>query len=348
MTTCGPSWRLGLIEQTLTAEQAARFLQVHVRTIHRWCREGRLPVIRAGSRYRVRLEDLQRMAGEGASRLGTASARHPSAVATQAGPTDCARVVAVGNQKGGVGKTTTTQALGAALAENGSSVLLVDLDPQGSLTTSVGLDPAAVSPTIYDLMEAYLKSDGSIDPTGAIKSVDERLDLIPSNISLSVADYSLTQRVRREYVLDEVLTPLRAVYDWIIIDCPPTLSLLTINALTCADSCLIPVVPEPLVTATVHLFLNTVLDVRRSKLNPRLAVAGIVLTRTEPRTALDRDVVDALRVAVGEGIPILGEVRANAWVRHATAERILLTRYKPAADAAASYRQIAEVLAHAC
>ena len=288
------------------------------------------------------------MSVDGASRVGVTGDLRPTRAATRAVPTKRARIVAVGNQKGGVGKTTTAQALGAALAESGGHVLLVDLDPQASLTTSVGLDPATVSSTIYDLMEAYLKSGGSVDPTGTIQSVEERLDLIPSNISLSVADYSLTQRVRREYVLDEVLTPLRDVYDWIIIDCPPTLSLLTINALTCADSCLIPVVPEPLVTATVHLFLNTVLDVRRSKLNPRLAVAGIVLTRTEPRTALDRDVVEALRVAVGEGIPILGEVRANAWVRHATAERILLTRYKPAADAAASYRQIAEVLAHAC
>lgn len=337
-----------MIEQTLTAEQAARFLQVHVRTIHRWCREGRLPVIRAGNRYRVRLEDLKQMSADGASRVGASSELRPAAIAIQVAPTNRARIVAVGNQKGGVGKTTTAQALGASLAEGGSRVLLVDLDPQASLTTSVGLDPAAASLTIYDLMEAYVQSGGSVDPTQAIQAVAERLDLIPSNISLSVADYSLTQRVRREYVLDEVLTPLREVYDWIIIDCPPTLSLLTINALTCADSCVIPVVPEPLVTATVHLFLNTVLDVRRSKLNPRLTVAGIVLTRTEPRTALDRDVVEALRVAVGEGIPILGEVRANAWVRHATAERVLLTRYKPAADAAAAYRQIAEVLSRAC
>jgi chromosome partitioning protein len=333
-------------EQTLTAEQAARYLQVHVRTVHRWCREGRLPAIRAGRRYRVRLEDLKSMSADGAAGSGVMTAA-PALPRDREGASARARVVAIGNQKGGVGKTTTTQALGAALAEQGARVLLVDFDPQASLTTSVGLEPAMISPTIYDVMEAFLQRAPSPTTADAIHRLDDWLDLLPSNISLSVADYTLVQRVRREYVLDELLEPVRSSYDWIFIDCPPTLSLLTINALTCADSCVIPVVPEPLVTATVHLFLNTVLDVRRSKLNPRLSVGGIVLTRTEPRSALAREVADALRQAVGEGIPILGEVRESGWVRHATAERVLLTRYGNASEAAAAYRRIGEVLAHA-
>ncbi|SRR5579883_3293277 len=117
-------WRVGVIEQTLTADQAARFLQVHVRTIHRWCREGRLPAIRAGSRYRVRLEDLRQLSANGVPRLGAPIDRGPDPTAVPLTQARRARIVAVGNQKGGVGKTTTSQALGAALAEGGSRVLL--------------------------------------------------------------------------------------------------------------------------------------------------------------------------------------------------------------------------------
>ena len=255
-----------------------------------------------------------------------------------------ARVIAVANQKGGVGKTTTTQALGAALAERGKRVLLVDLDPQASLTTSVGLVPSAVRPAIYDLMEEYFNTDETPDPRPALLRVDDNLDLLPSNIRLSIADITLTHRVRREYVLGKIIGPLLPSYDWVLIDCPPSLSVLTINALTCAEACVMPVQPEPLVTAVIQSFFETIVRVRRTELNPNLSLAGIVLTRTDPRTTLTRDMVEELRGILRGSVPILGEVRASVRVPEATAQQVLLTRYKPAADAAESYRRIAEVL----
>lgn len=332
-------------DRMLTAEEAAAILKVRPKTVQRWCREGRIPARRFGKDYRIWPADLQLPVRSAPEKR---EPQTPRPVGRHAGyQASRTKIIAVSNQKGGVGKTTTTQAVGAALAERGLHVLLVDLDPQGSLTTSVGLDTAAVSPTVYDLMEEFFDSDQPIDVERAIRPIDDNLDLLPSNIRLSVADLSLAQRDRREYILAELLEPIRSAYDWILIDCPPSLSLLTINALTCADACLMPVTPEPLVTATLDLLLDTVVRVRRNKLNPRLRVAGLVLTRTDPRTAVERGVMEALRETVGNGIPILGEVRSSAWVHHAAAQRVLLTRFKPASEAADAYRQIAEVLSNA-
>lgn len=327
------------MEDVVTAEEAARYLKVHPKTIQRWCREGRLPAIRVGSRYRLRVADLQRIDPREAATESIAEERPPAASLRRG-----ARIIAVANQKGGVGKTTTAQALGTALADMGERVLLVDLDPQASLTASLGLRPAEMSHTVYSVMCQYMGNEEAPNTARAIVAIDAGLALLPSNINLSAAEVSLPNQVRREYVLGEVLAPVRDAYQWIFIDCPPSLSLLTINALTCADSCLVPVAPEPLVTVGVGLLFQTVARVRRTKLNPRLEVEGIIITKVDPRPTLTRGVIDDLKITLDGRVPILGEVRNSIRVQEASASGLPLTRYRPAAEAATAYREIAEVL----
>jgi len=327
------------VDDVVTAEEAARYLKVHPKTIQRWCREGKIPAMRAGNRYRLRVGDLQGSDPRGAERP---SVEPPRAVARPAGRR--ARVIAVANQKGGVGKTTTAQALGSALADLGERVLLVDLDPQASLTASLGFKPAELSETIYTVMCQFMENDEPASPARAIVAVDAWLALLPSNINLSAAEVTLPNQVRREYVLGEILAPVLGDYDWVFVDCPPSLSLLTINALTCADSCLVPVSPEPLVTVGVGLLFQTIARVRRTKLNPGLDIEGVILTKVDPRPTLTRGVIEDLKATLGGRIPILGEVRNSIRVQEASASGMPLTRYRPATDAASSYRQIAEVL----
>ena len=324
------------MDDMMTAEEAARYLKVHPKTLQRWCREGRVPAIRVGSRYRIRARDLDHV-------NPADSAEAPVApIARREGPP--ARIIAVCNQKGGVGKTTTTQALGAAFADLGDRVLLVDLDPQASLSASLGLRPLELTATISSVMGEYVSGEQSPETARAIVAIAERLDLLPSNINLSATEAALLNQVRREYVLAEVLEPVRPSYDWILIDCPPSLSLLTINAFTCAGSCIVPVTPEPLVTIGVGLLFQNIARTRRTKLNPDLTVEGIVITKLDSRPSLTKGVIEDLRATLDGRIPILGEVRNSIRVQEASASGVPLTQYRPAADAALSYRQIAEAL----
>jgi chromosome partitioning protein len=255
-----------------------------------------------------------------------------------------ATVLVVANQKGGVGKTTTAQALASAIAETGDSVLLADVDPQASLTEGLGYAPESLDPTLGSMLERYLADGRPPDLRGAIRAVGDHLDLLPSNLSLARAEHALIGYARPQCGLRELLAPLRSEYDWLVVDCPPSLSLLTVNALAFADRVVIPVQPEPWVVAMLKRFLETIGGIRRQRINPQLQVAGIVLTRTTGRTTLTRDVVDRLREMVGDAIPVLGEVRASIRVQEAAALRVPLLGYRPAAGVAAEYRQIAEVL----
>lgn len=200
-----------------------------------------------------------------------------------------ASIIAMCNQKGGVGKTTSTINIGASLAAFGRKVLLVDLDPQGALSAGLGIHHDELDVTIYSLL-----IDSSISILDAIHpSVVEGLDVVPANIDLSAAEIQLVNEVGREQALARALRPVMKEYDFIIIDCQPSLGLLTVNALSCADSVLIPVESEYFSLRGLALLMDTV-DKVRDRLNFRLEVLGIVVTMFDRRTLHSREVMERL------------------------------------------------------
>ncbi|WP_245650138.1 ParA family protein [Millisia brevis] len=197
-----------------------------------------------------------------------------------------ARVVAMCNQKGGVGKTTSTINLGAALAEYGRRVLLVDLDPQGALSAGLGVLHHDLDLTVHNLL---VESGHSADDV-IVRTRVEGMDLLPSNIDLSAAEIQLVSEVGREHALSRALHPLLDRYDYILIDCQPSLGLLTINALAAADSVLIPMECEYFSLRGLALLTDTV-DKVRNRLNPRLSLSGILVTMFDARTLHSREVM---------------------------------------------------------
>ena len=196
------------------------------------------------------------------------------------------RIIAIAMQKGGVGKTTTAINLSAALASFGQKVLAVDLDAQGNLTQHSGFDPEQLSPTIYDSLKAEVDGFES-DAADAIYETAEGFYLLPSQPELSLVEVSLINTLSRERVLSNILESVTADYDFVLIDCSPSLGLLVINALTAADSVLIPVQTDYLAARGAFMILSSIETVRRKKLNPNLQVEGILLTMADTRTLLD-------------------------------------------------------------
>jgi chromosome partitioning protein len=208
-----------------------------------------------------------------------------------------ARIIAMCNQKGGVGKTTSTINLGAALAEYGRKVLLVDFDPQGALSVGLGINPHELDKTIYNaLMERHVDVRTVVRPTGF-----ERLDLLPANIDLSAAEVQLVGEVAREQVLGRVLRPVCDDYDIILIDCQPSLGLLTVNALTASHGVVIPLECEFFALRGVALLVETIEKVK-DRLNPGLEIDGIVATMYDPRTLHSREVVARVVEAFGDQV----------------------------------------------
>ncbi|MDP9352705.1 MAG: AAA family ATPase, partial [Chloroflexota bacterium] len=205
------------------------------------------------------------------------------------------RIIAISNQKGGVGKTTTTINLGATLAETGKRVLLIDLDPQFNCTSGVGVDPTeGERPTIYDVL---LRPKTRITDA-VMRTQVEGMDLVPASLDLAAAELQLPQQVAGERVLEAALKEIRGCYDEILIDCPPSLGRLTLNALTAADAVLIPIqAGRWALSGTNHLFET--IDLVRERLNPNLRVLGILCTMYDARTALSRDILSGLQDAFG-------------------------------------------------
>ncbi len=253
------------------------------------------------------------------------------------------KIVAISNQKGGTAKTSTTLALGASFADRGQRVLLVDLDPQASLTAATGT-PLSGRPTVYTAMMHYLAHDEAPDLTDTLHPIAPGLILLPSSIDLAAAEMELVTAVRREYILSEVLAPTLDSYDVVLIDCPPSLGLLVVNALTAAHEVLIPVVPEYLAAHGLHLLLGSIGRIRKAKLNPRLAVTGIILTMVDNRTTHGRTVGEEIRASIGRQVPVLGEVKRSIKVAEAAAAGVPITTYAARSDTALAYGEIATEL----
>ena len=261
----------------------------------------------------------------------------PTSHSRSSRPREEARVVAVANQKGGVAKTTTVASLGAAFAATGLKVLLVDLDPQSSLTFSLGLDPDAVEPSIADVLLRGLPMPDVVHAT------DDGVHLVPSTIELAGAEPQLLARPGREFVLREALAELLPSYDVVLLDCSPSLGVLTLNALTAADAVLVPVQCEMLSHRGVGQLLDTIADVQRI-LNKELAVLGLLPTMYDGRTTHARAVLADLETRYE--LPVLAPPIPKS-IRFAEApavgRSVLATaRGSKGADA---YRQVAASIA---
>ena len=247
-----------------------------------------------------------------------------------------ARIVAICNQKGGVGKTTTTINLGAALAERGRRVLLVDFDPQGALSVGLGIQPHDIDSTVYNLlMERDVKAQDVL-----FRTCIEGMDLLPSNIDLSGAEVQLVHEVGREFVLGGALKDVVPEYDYIMIDCQPSLGLLTINALACADSVLIPLECEYFAMRGVALLMETI-DKVQQRLNPRLQIDGLLGTMYDSRTLHTREVLGS--IVNGFGDKVFHTV-INRTVRFpdATVAGEPITSFDSSSMGASSYRELAK------
>lgn len=216
---------------------------------------------------------------------------------------DNCKVIAITNQKGGVGKTTTTVNLGTGLANLGHRVLLIDADPQGSLTVSLGIkNPDDLEVSLSTMMDAVIK-DKEVPVDIGILATAEGVELLPSNIELSGMETGLVNTMSREFVLKSYVDTMRRSYDYILIDCIPSLGMMTINALVAADSVIIPSQPNFLSAKGLNLLLHSVSKIKRT-INPRLKIDGILLTMVDSRTNNARDVIEALRGGVGQNIRI--------------------------------------------
>jgi chromosome partitioning protein len=251
---------------------------------------------------------------------------------TQHGP---ARVVSMTNQKGGVGKTTTTINLGAALAEYGRKVLLVDFDPQGSLSVGLGLNPHEMELTVYNLlMERGVRLGDVVVPSGVAG-----MDLLPSNIDLAAAEVQLVHEVAREQTLKRVLAPAIEKYDVILIDCQPSLGLLTVNALTASDGVVVPLECEYFALRGVAL-LKTTIDKVRERLNPGLEIDGVLGTMFDGRTLHSREVMDRLVQAWGDKV-FHTVIRRTVKFSDSTVAGEPITAYASTSGGAEAYRQLA-------
>jgi len=200
-----------------------------------------------------------------------------------------AKIYAIVNQKGGVGKTTTAVNLGASLAESGKRVLIIDVDPQANATSGVGLKVAEIDKTLFDLLNDAVSIDQTIYPTSV-----ENLHVIPAGADLSGAVVTLLNKENREYLLKDALVPVSDLYDFILMDCPPSLGILTINALAAAQKIMVPVQCEYYAMEGLSRLMDLV-ELMKRDVNPDLELGGIILTMFDPRTKLNQEVVKETR-----------------------------------------------------
>ena len=245
------------------------------------------------------------------------------------------KIIAFANQKGGVGKTTTCVNLSAYLAAMGKKVLIVDMDPQGNATSSVGIDKAGEVKSIYNVISGELLVEEVVKRTDI-----ENLDIIPSELNLAGGEIELVQMEFRENILKNILTRLKGSYDYITIDCPPSLGLLTVNALTACDTVLIPIQCEFFALEGLTQLMNTIALIRKH-LNPKITIEGVVLTMRDARSNLINDVSNEIRKFFGKKVYETAIPR-NIRLAEAPSHGQTIITYDPRSKGAIAYLELAQ------
>lgn len=249
------------------------------------------------------------------------------------------RIIAVANQKGGVGKTTTSINLSACLAEAGQRVLVVDVDPQGNTTSGLGVDKNNIENTIYEMMLGECSVEDCI-----IKGVLDNLDVMPSNVNLAGAEIDLIGIEDREYILKKAINSVRENYDFIVVDCPPSLSMLTVNAMTASDTVLVPIQCEYYALEGLSQLIHTI-NLVKKRLNPDLEMEGVVFTMYDARTNLSLQVVENVKENLKQTI-YKTIIPRNIRLAEAPSHGVPINLYDSKSAGAESYRLLADEVIH--
>ncbi len=308
------------MDNFLTTEEVARRLQLHQNTVVRYIREGKLPATKVGKGFRIKESALAHL-------VGPAEA-----------PDGSARIVAVANQKGGVAKTTTAVNLAASLGAGAKRVLLVDLDPQGGCAVCLGLDTSSHQKTIYDVL-----INSKVDVATVVTQTAFGFDLVPANIDLAGAEVELKQVLAQESVLKRCLKSILQTYDYIVIDTPPSLGILTVNALTAARYVLIPVACEYMALRGLSRLLETIDNVQ-AVTNPNLTILGVLATKYDGRTVNSREIYEYLReICQKADLKLFNEViKLSVRITEAPNYGKPLVHLHPELDGARAYDQLAQ------
>lgn len=249
------------------------------------------------------------------------------------------RIIAIANQKGGVGKTTTAINLSACLAEKGQKVLAIDMDPQGNMTSGLGVDKDEAEKTIYDMIIGQAGIEEVIQ-----KDVMGNLDILPTNIDLSAAEIELIGVENKEFIVQKEAHKIRDRYDFVVIDCPPSLSMLTINAMTTADSVLVPIQCEYYALEGLSQLIHTV-ELVKERLNPVIEIEGVVFTMYDARTNLSLQVVENVKDNLEQNI-YKTIIPRNIRLAEAPSYGMPINKYDPKSAGAESYMRLADEVIH--